>query len=177
MFGSNGAICHRYGTSTWSSWQNLATQSWVEAKGYLTAHQSLAAYVQGPSSATDNAIVRFNGTGGKTVQNSRAILDDTGNLKINNSDGGDITLELARGANADWRFLGSGGNLFVQSNYTSSKGSYYNVISLAYNSGAATFKGNVITPGLILTTSGGTAKASLAYNSSDDCIELVWRNS
>ena len=119
--------------------------------------------------------MRFDGTGGKTIQNSRAILDDTGNLKVNNSDGGDITLELARGANADWRFLGSGGNLFIQSDYTSSKGSYYNVVSLYYNSGNAIFKGNITTPSLILATSGGTAKASFAYNSSDDCIELVWR--
>jgi hypothetical protein len=148
-------------------------KAWVEAKGYLTSHQDLSGCVSKVTS-TDNALVRFNGTSG-AVQNSRAILDDTGNLKINNSDGGDITLELARGTNANWRFLGSGGNLFIQSDYTSSKGSYYNVISLAYNSGAATFKGNITTPGLILATSGGTAKASLAYNSSDDCIELVWR--
>jgi hypothetical protein len=36
--------------------------------------------VVGPASATDNALVRFDGTTGKLVQNSTATLDDTGNM-------------------------------------------------------------------------------------------------
>ncbi|RJR15965.1 MerR family DNA-binding transcriptional regulator [Candidatus Microgenomates bacterium] len=36
--------------------------------------------VSGPASATDNAIARFNGTGGKTIQNSGIIIDDSNNL-------------------------------------------------------------------------------------------------
>ena len=36
--------------------------------------------VTGPASSTDNALVRFDGTGGKTLQDSSAILDDSGNL-------------------------------------------------------------------------------------------------
>lgn len=36
--------------------------------------------VVGPSSATDNAIARFDGTTGKLIQNSNAILDDSGNV-------------------------------------------------------------------------------------------------
>jgi hypothetical protein len=36
--------------------------------------------VVGPASATDNALVRFDGTTGKLVQNSTATLSDTGNL-------------------------------------------------------------------------------------------------
>ena len=68
---------------------------------FLTSHQSLAAYVKGPSSSTDNAVARFDSTTGKVIQNSRATIDDTGNLKINNSDGGDIGLTLGRGSNAD----------------------------------------------------------------------------
>ena len=36
--------------------------------------------VAGPASATDNALVRFDGTGGKTVQNSGLIVDDSNNL-------------------------------------------------------------------------------------------------
>lgn len=38
--------------------------------------------VLGPGSATDNAVVRFDGTTGTLVQNSNAILDDTGNLAL-----------------------------------------------------------------------------------------------
>lgn len=36
--------------------------------------------VAGPASATDNALSRFDGTTGKTIQNSAATLDDSGNL-------------------------------------------------------------------------------------------------
>ena len=34
--------------------------------------------VTGPSSATDNAVARFDGTGGKTLQNSVVVVDDDG---------------------------------------------------------------------------------------------------
>ena len=38
--------------------------------------------VAGPGSSTDNALVRFDGTGGKTVQNSGTTLSDTGKLTV-----------------------------------------------------------------------------------------------
>lgn len=38
--------------------------------------------VTGPASSTDEALARFDGTGGKTLQNSNATLDDTGNLNV-----------------------------------------------------------------------------------------------
>ena len=115
---------------------------------FLTSHQSLAAYVKGPSSSTDNAVARFDSTTGKVIQNSRATIDDTGNLKINNSDGGDIGLTLGRGSNADWRLFGSNGNFYIQGNYTTSKQtSFYSVLTLAYNSGNATVKGSVTANG------------------------------
>lgn len=38
--------------------------------------------VAGPGSSTDNAIARFNGTGGKTLQNSAPTIDDSGNLVL-----------------------------------------------------------------------------------------------
>lgn len=41
--------------------------------------------VQGPSSSTDNAIARFDGTTGNIIQNSTVILDDAGNITgVNN---------------------------------------------------------------------------------------------
>jgi hypothetical protein len=36
----------------------------------------------GPGSATDNAIARFNGTGGKTLQNSSTTIDDNGDIVV-----------------------------------------------------------------------------------------------
>ena len=41
--------------------------------------------VQGPASATDDAIARFDGTSGNIIQNSSVILDDAGNMTgVNN---------------------------------------------------------------------------------------------
>ena len=34
----------------------------------------------GPESSTDNAVARFDGTGGSTVQNSPVLIDDSGNV-------------------------------------------------------------------------------------------------
>lgn len=36
--------------------------------------------VVGPGSSTDNAIARFDGTTGQTIQNSLATIDDSGNV-------------------------------------------------------------------------------------------------
>lgn len=57
--------------------------------------------VQGPASSTDNAIARFDGTTGKTLQNSGASLDDAGAMTVNGlivngatgSEGGQINLQ------------------------------------------------------------------------------------
>jgi len=43
--------------------------------------------VTGPGSSTDNAIARFDGTGGKTLQNSGLTIDDSGNLTIGDGTG------------------------------------------------------------------------------------------
>lgn len=47
--------------------------------GVTSAIQTqITAKVSGPASSTDNAVVRFDGTTGKLVQNSVAVLDDVG---------------------------------------------------------------------------------------------------
>jgi hypothetical protein len=51
--------------------------------------------VVGPSSATDNAIARFDLTTGKLIQNSSATIDDSGNITATNLSGtntGNVTL-------------------------------------------------------------------------------------
>ena len=57
--------------------------------------------VEGPATATDNAIVRFDGASGKIVQNSALLLDDFGNLSKAVSDllldcGANKTMELVQ---------------------------------------------------------------------------------
>lgn len=46
---------------------------------------STTGYVVGPSSATDNAVTRFDATTGKLIQNSSAILGDDGTLTLTQS--------------------------------------------------------------------------------------------
>jgi hypothetical protein len=52
----------------------------ANASGDLVITTAGSGDVVGPGSATDNAIARFNGTGGKTIQNSSVIIDDSNNI-------------------------------------------------------------------------------------------------
>ena len=55
--------------------------------------------VMGPTASTDNAIVRFDGTTGKVVQNSEVTIDDTGNTNFAQTPvlySGDGTVESGR---------------------------------------------------------------------------------
>lgn len=57
--------------------------------------------VSGPSSATDNTVVRFSGTTGKLIQGGTAVLDDSGNLSgirsitMTNAAGESVTITVA----------------------------------------------------------------------------------
>lgn len=63
--------------------------------GYLDATSSIQTQLNikatGAASSTDNALARFDGTGGKTLQNSSVTVDDNGNFTINS----DLTWERA----------------------------------------------------------------------------------
>jgi hypothetical protein len=48
----------------------------------LGATVDLSGYTEGAASSTDNAIVRFDGTSGKKIQNSTVIVDDSGNTTL-----------------------------------------------------------------------------------------------
>ena len=48
----------------------------------ITATGSAAGDVTGPSSATDNAVVRFDNTTGKVIQNSGVIINDSGEVTV-----------------------------------------------------------------------------------------------
>jgi len=61
------------------------------AAGSLTATGGGTGDFVGPASATDNAVVRFDGTTGKLGQNSLFIIDDSGNV----SDGGTLPASTA----------------------------------------------------------------------------------
>ena len=72
--------------------------------------------VVGPGSATDNALVRFDGTTGKLVQNSAATLDDSGGLHLT--------------GNGASNYLGFPATLSVVPTDDSGWGAYFGVASL-----------------------------------------------
>lgn len=64
---------------------NLATPTLstdAATKGYVDANIGGAGTVSGPASATDNALVRFDGTTGKVLQDSTVTLSDTGSMVL-----------------------------------------------------------------------------------------------
>jgi hypothetical protein len=63
--------------------KNIATQEWVTTQLGTSGSFDLSKYTEGAASSTDNAIVRFDGTSGKKIQNSTATISDAGHLSIN----------------------------------------------------------------------------------------------
>lgn len=63
-------------------------------------------------------------------------------LVLNNQNGGDAILNLNRGVNADWRFYSHNNDLKIQTNYTTSKESFYDILTLKHNSGDMVLKGS-----------------------------------
>lgn len=66
---------------------SYADPSWITSLAWakLTGVPTTLGDVFGPASATDDAIVRFDGVTGKLVQNSVATITDVGSLTISNS--------------------------------------------------------------------------------------------
>lgn len=52
----------------------------VASTSILSRSDGDGRYTRGPSTATDNAIARFNGANGRTIQNSDVTIDDDGVL-------------------------------------------------------------------------------------------------
>jgi hypothetical protein len=75
---------------------------------------TIANWVVGPSSATDNAVARFDATTGKLIQNSVVIIDDSGNVT-----GSNLAVGIASATdNRVVRFDGTGGKQLQQSAVT-----------------------------------------------------------
>ena len=120
--------------------------------------------VLGPASATDNALVRFDGTGGKTVQNSGITVDDSGNLVL-------------EGSNLQVRFTntaGSGKELGLLSG-TSGGALVYDVAGSFYimsNSSAAITAGTGGSGATVRLTVSDTGKTTLGSVGATAGLEL-----
>lgn len=82
-------------------------------------------------------------------------IQDRGTIVAKNSTGGALSLTLDRGSNANWRWLSDNGNFIGQCDYTDKKGSYFNVLTMAYNTG------NVSVDKGTLTSKGGFIHGNL----------------
>ena len=92
---------------------------------------------------TANVSGNMTGVGSITASGT---ITNTGNMRLQSSGtgaGGDVYAELWRGTNASWKLLNTSGILKFQSNYTTGTGSYFDCMTLAYNTGNVYIKGNV----------------------------------
>jgi hypothetical protein len=134
--------------------------------------------VSGPASATDNAVARFDGTGGKTLQDSSFVVDDGGNVSFF---GGQIAFPATQNASGNANTLddyeeGSftpdtafGTNGDYSPSYTAQAGVYTKVgrlvycsVNLVFDSGAYTTASGVFSATGLPFTLNGTASASAA---------------
>jgi len=117
----------------------------TDASGTLSWSSTIgSADVTGPSSSTDNAITRFNGTTGKVLQNSGVTIEDSDNLTTSGTGYFGTAYLAILGGDA-----GSYGGYFVDNNSHS--------VYLADDTNAITAVGNITTTG---TGSFGTAGAT-----------------
>lgn len=70
---------------------------------------------------------------------------------IKNTSGTDVAIVLDRSSNANWRILSTAENLKIQSDYTTIKDVYYDILTLYYNTGNASLKGALTAAALSIT--------------------------
>ena len=100
----------------------------------------------GSSTQTSYLLCNVGGNWGFGNNDPKYKIDALGNMRLASSvsgSGGDVSLELWRGVNASWRILNSGGNLYFQSNFTSAVTSYFNCLTIAYNTGDVGIAGDL----------------------------------
>jgi hypothetical protein len=84
------------GSASAGSPQVITLGAGVAMTGTVFSATGLGGDVVGPASATDNAVARFDGTTGKLIQNSTAIVSDAGALSIATIDLGAADTTLSR---------------------------------------------------------------------------------
>lgn len=112
---------------------------------------------------TNKIVTLSSNDDGNLVQLGNSNASSFG-LKLYNSGGSANYIELYRNNSASWMLYNSG-NLRLQCNYTDTKGDYYDVLTLAYNTGNATLKGKLEVD--TLTIKNTSAVGHLAFSRGD----------
>lgn len=161
-FVNNGRMYYRrWSAGVKSAWNTIAyTSDNVASATKLSDNTAFKAWGQSFFENGKPKQVSGDMTGVGSI-NGCLEITNPGYMRLQSSSsnpGGDVNLELWRRAYASWRFINSGGNLHVQSNYTDKAGNWYDVITLNYNSGNMSTKGTVTSPKYFnRTTYGGSS--------------------
>lgn len=174
-------------TSTWYS--GITVKGWSHNYGVW----QLCSYSSDGNTISPNLYFRQGED--STWQDWRTILDSS-NYKSTIGDGtywkvngqttvgtGEIYLELWRGTAASWKMINTNGILKFQCNYTTTAGTYYDALTIAYSSGNVTAKGNVTASKFIgtlnstLTFSVGTFAAKTYNNSAAVTVNIPTKTS
>ena len=138
-------------SATYGGGWYMADSTWIRTFGSKSIYQNAGVFRtdgQLQVGAGGATLIADNATGRVGVGNaSPAVeLDVCGNVRVSSSvsaAGGDVSLQLWRGTNASWRLLNSGGTLKVQSNYTTAVTSWFDCVTVDYNTGHLQTKGEL----------------------------------
>lgn len=100
---------------------------------------------------------------GDTMTGNLKVSGTTPAITIYNTGSGDAELILERGGanKADWKIMNTSGGLFkIRHNYTTVEGDWFDVLTLNYNSGAATFRSSVTATSFVGNASSATTATS-----------------
>lgn len=194
-YGTNGGIYHRYGTSTWSNWNRIATREWVtDQLDDLDVDVDLSNYVDKTTTQTITGSKTFKDTpitlqttkSAGTVVNAinvttptrsgtamKVIPHDANGTGIILGDGGIFIAGCGESAINLWDAIKSSANGGSENTYITSDGSIYlmsNCQTIA-NCKQVEVNGSGIVSAAGFRVFNG---ATWQYNSSTDCVELVW---
>lgn len=130
--------------------------------------------VSGPATSTDNAIARFDGTDGKSVQNSPDTIDDSGNISLPSLatvDGRDISVD---GAALD-AHIANVSNPHATTKAQVGLGNVDNTSDATKNSAVATLTNKTLTSPIINTPTGIT-KTDVGLSNVANSLQLIASN-
>lgn len=135
----------------------LGSAAYTNSSAYATAGHNHSGTYLPLSGGTLNGNLTVTGSAAPSVKLSSTGTSSSAMLP-------ELTFE--RPGFSSWKILNNVGTLKIQNNYTSSVGSYFDVLSLDYNSGNVTAKGTVTAPTFSGSLSGNATSATKATQDS-----------
>lgn len=112
--------------------------------------------VRGPTSATDNAVARYDGTTGKLIQNSGATIDDSGNLTVSGTGTSTFGGTVRAGAGSGETLSAGSVDVTADIGIKSTQGIVQGGARIVtFTDGNATFAGNISVSGTGLSAISG----------------------